>query len=157
MISRYCRFCRRERKKYHSHREKARSSPGKYMTLIIDGMDQAKTNLPFTKLIAKSTSSLWRLRTHVSGALIHTKAPCGKLAYSFVDLLQWPHDSNMTMSLIVHILHKYTSNGYSLPDVLYIQMDNTARENKNKYVMGFCAILVQLKVFQKVQTFFYVI
>ena len=75
------------------------------MTLIIDGMDQAKTNLPYTKLVAKSTSSLWRVPTHVSGVLVHTKAPCGKLAYSFVDLLQWPHDSNMTMDLITHILN----------------------------------------------------
>ena len=120
------------------------------MTIIIDGMDQAKTNLPYTKLIAKSSSSLWRLRTHVSGVLVHTKAPFGKLAYSFVDLLQWPHDSNMTMSLIIHVLSKYISDGRNLPDVLYIQMDNTSRENKNKYVMGFCAILVQLKVFKKV-------
>jgi hypothetical protein len=143
-------FCRRERKKYHSHREKARSNPNKFLTLIVDGMDQAKTNLPFTKLIAKSTSSLWRLRTHVSGVLVHTKAPFGKLAYSFVDLLQWPHDSNMTISLITHTLSKYTSDGHNLPDVLYIQMDNTSRENKNKYVIGFCAILVQLKIFKKV-------
>ena len=74
------------------------------MTLIIDGMDQAKTNLPFTKLIAKSSSSLWRLRTHVSDVLVHTKAPFGKQAYSFVDLLQWPHDSNMTMSFIIQTL-----------------------------------------------------
>lgn len=143
-------FCRRERKKYHTHREKARSNPNKLLTLIIDGMDQAKTNLPFTKLIAKSTSSLWRLCTHVSGVLDHTKAPFGKLAYSFIDLLQCPHDSNMTISLIIHVLSKYTSSGRNLPDVLYIQMDNTSRENKNKYVIGFCVILVQLKVFKKV-------
>lgn len=98
-------YRREENNKYCSHLEKARSSPGKYMTLIIDGMDQAKTNLPYTKLVAKSTSSLWRVPTHVSGVLVHTKAPCGKLAYSFVDLLQWPHDSNMTMDLITHILN----------------------------------------------------
>jgi len=57
------------------------------MTLIVDGMDQAKTNIPYTKVATESTSSLWRLRTHVSGILIHTKAPCGKLAYVFIDIL----------------------------------------------------------------------
>jgi len=57
------------------------------MTLIVDGMDQAKTNIPYTKVATESTSSLWRLRTHVSGILIHRKAPCGKLAYVFIDIL----------------------------------------------------------------------
>ena len=89
-----CKLYWTEQKKYDSHREKSRSSPENYIPIIIDGMDQAKTNLPNAKLIAKSTSALWRLRTHVTGILLHTKAPCGKLAYAFVDLLQYPHDSN---------------------------------------------------------------
>lgn len=83
------------------------------MILIVDGMDQAKTNLPNTKLIAKSTSGLWRLRTHVAGVLIHSKAPCGKLAYAFIDLLQWPHDSNFTVTLIVKALLKFTEFVYA--------------------------------------------
>ena len=141
---------RTERKKYHSHREKSRSSPDKYMTIIIDGMDQAKTNLPNTKLIAKSTAALWRLRTHVTGILLHTKSPCGKLAYVYVDLLQYPHDSNLTLTLLLNTIVNYKDN-HQLPSTLYIQMDNTSRENKNRYVIGFCAILVELKIFQKVR------
>ena len=141
--------CRTERKKYHRHREKSRANPEKFMTIIIDGMDQAKTNLPNTKMIAKSTSALWRLRTHVTGVLVHTKAPCGKLAFSFVDLLQWPHDSNLTISLLLDVLIYYKEH-YLLPKTLYVQMDNTSRENKNKFVLGFFAILVELRVFQKV-------
>ena len=75
--------------------------------MIIDEMDQAKTNLPNTKVIAKSTSSLWRLQTHVSGVLVHTRAPCGKLAFAFLDLLQWPHDSNLTATLLIKALLKF--------------------------------------------------
>lgn len=142
-------LCRRERKKYQRHREKARAEPDKCLCLIIDGMDQAKTNLPNTKVIAKSTSSLWRLRTHVTGVLLHTKTPYGKLAYAFVDLLQWPHDSNLTITLIVRVLIDFAKN-HPLPETLYIQMDNTSRENKNKYVLSFCAILVELRIFKKV-------
>ena len=112
-------------------------------------MDQAKTNLPNTKIIAKSTSALWRLRTHVTGVLVHTKAPCGKLAFAFVDLLQWPHDSNLTITLLLNVIFEF-QKAYALPSTLYLQMDNTARENKNKYVLGFCAALVELRIFQKV-------
>ena len=112
-------------------------------------MDQAKTNVPNTKVIAKSTSGLWRLRTHVTGILLHTKTSHGKLAYTFVDLLQWAHDSNLTITLLIRVLMDYASN--PLPETLYIQMDNTSRENKNKYVLSFCAILVELQIFKKVK------
>ena len=144
---------RRERKKYQRHREKSRAEPDKYVCLIVDGMDQAKTNLPNTRVIAKSTSNLWRLRTHVSGVLLHTKASCGKLAHAFMDLLQWAHDSNLTITLLVKVLIDY-SRSHLLPETLYIQMDNTSRENKNKYVLSFCAILVELRIFRKVQAIY---
>ena len=32
------------------------------MCVIVDGIDQAKTNLPYTKVIAKSTSSLYTVQ-----------------------------------------------------------------------------------------------
>ena len=80
---------------------------------------------------------------------MHTRAPCGKLAFAFVDYLQWPHDSNLTATLLIKALVKFMEDR-SLPDTLYIQMDNTSRENKNKYVLGFCAALVQLQIFKKV-------
>ena len=113
-------------------------------------MDQVKTNLPQTSLIAKSQSSLWKLRTHVTGVLVHTKSPHGKIAYTFVDLLQYPHGSNLTITIILKVLLKFTELKKMLPENLYIQMDNTARENKNKFMLGFCAMLVQLNIFKKV-------
>ena len=142
-------LCRIERKKYHRHREKSRADPDKYGTVIIDGMDQAKTNLPHTRKLSKSTSGLWRLRTHVTGSLFHTQSPHGKLAFSFIDLLQWPHDSNLTITILVKVLLERVKTA-PLPERLYIQLDNTSRENKNKYVLAFCAYLVEKKIFKKV-------
>ena len=40
-----------------------------------------------------------------------------------------------------------------LPPVLYIQMDNCYRECKNKYVLGFLSILVEMQIFRKVMSF----
>ncbi len=34
--------------------------------------------------------------------------------------------------------------------MLYIQMDNTCRDNKNKFTLTFAAILAELGVFRKV-------
>lgn len=114
-------------------------------------MDQSKTNLPNTKLIAKSTSSLWRLRTHITGAIVHTKAPFGKIQYCFVDLLQFPHDSNLNITIILNVLTDLVkSKKEDFPEVLYLQMDNACRENKNRFVLTFCASLVQFQIFKKV-------
>ena len=55
------------------------------MCVIIDGMDQAKTNLPNTKHIAESTRALWRLCADVAGVIAHTRAPHGNNAFVFVD------------------------------------------------------------------------
>ena len=123
----------------------------KFLTLIIDGMDQSKTHLPNTKLIAKSTSSLWRLRTHITGTILHTKASFSKLIYCFVDLVQYPHDSNLTLTVIINVLTDFARSN-PLPEVLYLQMDNTSRENKNRFVLTFCAALMELQIFKKVST-----
>ena len=139
-------ICSNERMQYHLHREIARSAPDKYLTIIVDGMDQAKTNLPNTKLISKSTSSLWRLRTHVTGVILHSTR---KIIHTYIDLIQYPHDSNLTITVIVRSLVEFIKSNF-LPKVLYLQADNTCRENKNKYVLTFCAILVHLGIFDTV-------
>ncbi|XP_062581892.1 uncharacterized protein LOC134243670 [Saccostrea cucullata] len=42
----------------------------------------------------------------------------------------------------------------SLPDVLYLQMDNCARENKNRYLLAFMCYLVECGIFRKVKISF---
>ena len=148
LISQLFLFLRRqERKKYHLHREKARAQPDKYITVIIDGMDQSKTNIPTMTREAKSTQNLYRLRTHLTGALIHTQSPHGKHIQAFYDFMQWAHDSNLIIEVLSQVLHSIREK---LPPNLYLQLDNCSRENKNKYFLGFCSLLVEKKVFQKV-------
>ena len=45
---------RLERSVYHRHIQKSRTQPEKYVTIIIDGMDQKKTSLPFLPRESKS-------------------------------------------------------------------------------------------------------
>ncbi len=46
LIREHVQWVEKEKEKYAKHRGKARSSPHKYMSVIIDGMDQAKCELP---------------------------------------------------------------------------------------------------------------
>ena len=89
------------------------------------------------------------MHVHV-GALVHTEAESGKRAYAFFDLLQFPHDSNIVIEVILRILINLKNTGQQLPETLYIQLDNCFKENKNKYLFSFCSLLVSKKVFSKV-------
>ena len=60
--------------------------------------------------------------------------------------LTWPHDANLMINVLVDVLLKRDA----LAPVLYLQLDNTARENKNQYVMAFLAYLIQAGIFSEV-------
>ena len=73
------------------------------------------------------------LKTHVTGALVH-----GKKDHFYVDLLQWPHGPNLSISSLAKAI---CDSRTCLPPKLYVQCDNCGRENKNKYVIGFLGYL----------------
>ena len=139
-----------ERCRYYHHREESRNDSVKYLTIILDGMDKNKTNVPNSCQQTKSTQNHWGVGNHVTGALVHTKAEKGKMVFAFFDLLQSPHDSNLTITVLLAVLRQLQSKLLAWPKILYLQLDNTSRENKNKYVLSFLALSVQLKVFIKV-------
>lgn len=112
--------------------------------MIVDGMDQNKTNLPAFVRVTKSCQNLWCLRTHLTGCLVH-----GHGSYGFFDFLQFSHDTNLTLTCILLTLIEVCKVS-ALPRRLLIQMDNCVRENKNKYVFGFLAYLVEIELFSEV-------
>ena len=95
------------------------------MSVIIDGMDQKKTCLPHWPEEATTVSSLEKVKTHVVGARMH-----GIGNNAFIDCNQYPHDSNLTITVLLQSLLMMEK----LPPVLYLQLDNTSRENKNRSV-----------------------
>jgi hypothetical protein len=132
-----------EREKYWDHRRKAKSEKKDYLSIIIDGMDQTKTVLP---RMAEETAKMSRadtLQVHVTGVLVH-----GRGAFVYLTSKRTSSDSNLCVDSIVRTLLKLPA---PLPPVLYIQGDNASGDTKNKYMMGFFALLVQMKVFQKVK------
>ena len=59
-------------------------------------------------------------KTQITAAIIHGQGTC-----AYIDVHSWPHDSSLTINILLDILMKQ----FVLP-ILYIQLDNTARENK---------------------------
>ena len=80
------------------------------------------------------------------GALVHTRCDGGKKAYAFVDLHQFAHDSNLTITVLLNVLQDTNARA----QVLYLQLDNCYRENKNRYILALCALFVEARIFRKV-------
>ena len=137
-------YYRQERKRYYSHRQKAIECPDEVISVIVDGMDQNKTNLPSFVRMTKACQNLWCLRTHLTGCLVH-----GLGAFNYFDFLQWSHDCNLTLCTLLDTVMHVAKQRVLAPRLL-VQMDNCVRENKNKYVMGFMTLLVHLGIFSQV-------
>ncbi|XP_053405149.1 uncharacterized protein LOC128558899 [Mercenaria mercenaria] len=144
-----------ERKYYYRKRDASRKNPDAYMSLIVDGMDQSKTNLPhFTGRLPKNIKGTDLLKTHITGVINHGHGGF----HTYVDLNEYPHDPNLTINVLLKMLKRTAQQHMNqLPPVLYIQADNCGRENKNRYVMAFCELLVTERIFDEVHlSFLYV-
>ena len=73
----------------------------------------------------------------------------GSGSFYFFDYLQWPHDCKLTLTVLLITLQQLSIER-KFPSRLLIQMDNCVRENKNKYVFGFLALLVEMDLFTEV-------
>lgn len=89
--------------------------------------------------------NLWHLRTHLTGAIVH-----GQGSEGYLDYLQYPHDPNLTMNVLLRLLVTKFQALSRLPHKLYLQMDNCGRENKNKFVLAFLALIVHKGIFSEV-------
>ncbi|KAK3754649.1 hypothetical protein QZH41_010707, partial [Actinostola sp. cb2023] len=135
-----------ERASYMDRCAAAHQHPNKFFSIAMDGMDQNKTEIPFTVWRHSTLEKAWRLKVHVVGALIHGRHPI-----MFLDYQQHSHDSNMTANVLLQALWIHRE---LLPNTLYIQMDNTCKENKNQYVFAFLSYLVETKIFDKIEASF---
>jgi len=83
---------RTEREKHVKHRYKAEKNPKNYLSIIIDGMDQDKTDISHIISQPKAMAGTQTLETHVTGIRAH-----GHCTLFTIDCGQCPRDSNLTI------------------------------------------------------------
>ena len=137
-----------ERIKAMHHRDKALKSPGRYMCLMIDGMDQKKTCLPHFSRIPKDITDECLVQMHLVGCLSYHRVVKPWVFFTYPNV---HNDPNLTITIIHRVLQSWTS---ALLEVLYVQLDNTARENKNSSVFGYLSMLVHQGLFKKIKVNF---
>ena len=68
--------------------------------MIIDGMDQSKTDIPHIISNPKAMAGAYRLETHVTGVKVH-----GRCTMMFIDCGQFSHDTNLTIEVLLRVFH----------------------------------------------------
>lgn len=139
---------RRQRGFYYKHRYQAVSDPDNFISVILDAADQSAFGCPHHYLHSKGDDKHWKIATHLMGALVH-----GRRVHGWTFLPNIKHGSNITIETLHRVLDVEfrIGNGEPFkPRVLYLQLDNTTKQCKSQYVLGFLALLVAWGVFREV-------
>ena len=134
----------------------ARDHEDDVLMVNVDGMDQAKTNIPNEPLKDKSTAAGVPMPVRLLGAIAYARA-----WYGFWTIPQWASTSNITLTALAKIIQDAQVDGRArgrppphLPPRLVIQMDNTSKDNKNHYLFGFAGMLLAERYFEEVEAHF---
>jgi hypothetical protein len=135
---------RQERDAYEDMKLNVKNRPDKFLSIVVDGMDQDTMMVPKMHQTMKNIEG-WYVKTHLYGILVHGWG----LYYDLWIDVHHRGDSNQVVTSIMWVLNAVHSARDTLPPILCIQADNCARENKNKFLFGLCATLVGLRYFEE--------
>ena len=139
-------YVREERASYYFRRHQAIHARDEFLSIIIDGADQAAYALPHFIEKDKNSSSALKLPVYLMGALVH-----GRGCYAFTYINNVKHGTNIVIECLHRIFcHLVQKHRKRLPGVLHLQLDNTSKQNKNKFMIGYLACLVKWHVFSQV-------
>ena len=115
-----------------------------YISIIIDGMTSLL--IPHRFPNPKSMATINPLKISPVGLISHTVNK--KFIYLIPEI--FPKGSNLVISILWCYILTFYENHNFLPDILYFQSDNAAKESKNQYLMCFLALLVKMGYFKEV-------
>ena len=145
---------KQERDVYNKHKQKARFSPDRYLSIIMDDMDQKKTRIPQTDRPNTAIQEAPLLRVHVTGVRVHGDPNLTRV-YTWYD--HFPADCNVAIECLLRVLQEiFELRNGSLPPVLYLQLDNCG-VNKNRWVIKLLAGLVHAGLFKKIKMCFLIV
>jgi hypothetical protein len=136
---------RRERGSYYIRRKQGIYNKSEFLSIILDGADQAAYAMPHFLEQDKLSSSCQKNPCHVMGALVH-----GRASYAFTYLNNIKHGANIVIECIHRILEDTATSPDGIPPILMIQLDNTTKQNKNQFIVGYLSCLIEWGVVDKI-------
>ena len=138
-------FVRGERGSYYQRRQAAVSDPRTCFSIIIDGADQSAFGSPHHCNHSKADDGHWKIGTHLMGAMVH-----GRTAHGFTMLPNIKHGSNVSIETLHRVLlYEYLAGGRKIfaQKTMYLQLDNTTKQCKSQFVLGYLGLLVAWRLF----------
>ena len=105
-------------------------------------MDQKKTYLPYFQRMLKDIGDECLVQIHLVVCLLYSQEIKPQLYLTYPNI---HNDPNLKVTITQRVLQSWPG---ILPHILYVQLDNTARENKNSTVFGYLSMLVEKGIFK---------
>jgi hypothetical protein len=134
-----------ERSVYMGNVGRAVMRPDKYLSMIIDGADQADFALPHSKERSHASEAAWKLQLKLYGVIVH-----GVGVWAFTVPPHIAQGNNITIQAIWYTLLAIVKMKGKLPPTLYLQLDNTSKQNKGRFLKAFLGILVLVGIFRRI-------
>jgi hypothetical protein len=138
-------FVNEERQTYYWRRHQSIYFSDDYVSIVLDGAAQQAYGLPHLLDKDKQTSGDIKMPLFLMGALVH-----GFNAYLFTYLRNIKHGTNIVIECLHHIFCHILSIKKHIPPVVFLQLDNTSKQNKNQFMIGWLSCLVAWGVVRKV-------
>lgn len=132
-----------ERDQYYIHRAVARQYPSKYLTVMLDGMDSNKLVVPHLRKAIKMIDHKACYKFSLMGAKVSSDQESNHM---FVNNGRFMKNANGTFNALLPVLAEEHTRRGSLPDTLFLQLDNCPTENKSKAIYVLFASLVGFEV-----------
>ena len=130
---------------YYERRLRACLEPGHYVSLIIDGADQAAYGCPYYHENSHLTSNKNKVKLKLMAAIVH-----GYGAYCWTSTENLKQGHNVTIQALHEVLRSRAVQGHGIPDTIYLQLDNTTKQCKGRFLTGFCAYLILRRVTKRI-------
>ena len=138
-------YIHHERLAYYSKRRLGMLYSKDNLSIILDGSSQSIYNLPHMLENDKLSVACTKNAVYLMGALVH-----GRGTYAFTYLRNFLHGTNVMIECLHHVLIDTYAKDGCVPKTIYLQLDNTSKQNKSRYMLGYCACLVEWGVVDKV-------
>jgi hypothetical protein len=136
---------KRERSCYYQNRLRGANQQDQYLSMIIDGANQANHAVPHSVEKSHVSDTAWKMQLHLMGVIVH-----GRGTWAFTCPPHVAQGNNMTIAAIWEVICDIFKKDGKLPPVLLLQLDNTSKQCKGKYLFGFLGLLVSWGLFDKV-------
>jgi hypothetical protein len=135
-------FVKAERQLYYYRRDKGANPLDDSLSMIVDAADQSAYALPYHYITTHTSQKTLRAPVHLMGVLIH-----GHAVHAYTYFENFKQGNNVTIEAMHSSLADHLARNGSLPSTLYIQLDNTTKQCKGRYMIGWLGYLILTGLF----------